>query len=50
MSLLDVRNVETYYGPIMAIRGVSMSVEEGKSSKRSQGSSAAGTSPGICSR
>ena len=30
MNLLDVRNVETYYGPIMAIRGVSMSVEEGK--------------------
>ncbi len=30
MSLLDVRNIETYYGPIMAIRGVSMSVPEGK--------------------
>ncbi len=30
MSLLDVRNIETYYGPIMAIRGVSMSVPQGK--------------------
>lgn len=26
-TLLDVRNVETYYGPIMAIRGVSLKVE-----------------------
>ncbi len=29
-NILEVRNLETYYGPIMAIRGVSMSVEEGK--------------------
>src|SRR5437016_5243876 len=28
-ALLDVSNIETYYGPIMAIRGVSFSVREG---------------------
>jgi branched-chain amino acid transport system ATP-binding protein len=28
--LLEMRNIETYYGPIMAIRGVSLSVEEGE--------------------
>ena len=26
--LLDIRNVETYYGPVMAIRGVSLTVNE----------------------
>lgn len=29
MPMLEVRNVESYYGPIMAIRGVSIDVEEG---------------------
>jgi branched-chain amino acid transport system ATP-binding protein len=29
-ALLELRNVETYYGPIMAIRGVSMVVEQGE--------------------
>jgi len=29
VSLLQVRNIETYYGPIMAIKGVSLDVEEG---------------------
>ncbi len=29
MSLLKVRNIETYYGPIMAIKGVSFEVPEG---------------------
>ena len=28
-ALLTVRNVETYYGPIMAIRGISLEVEDG---------------------
>ena len=28
--LLDIRNVETYYGPVMAIRGVSLTVDEGE--------------------
>lgn len=28
--LLEMRNIETYYGPIMAIRGVSLIVEEGE--------------------
>ena len=28
--LLNVRNVETYYGPVMAIRGVSLTVHEGE--------------------
>jgi branched-chain amino acid transport system ATP-binding protein len=28
-TLLEVKNIETYYGPIMAIRGVSMKVEAG---------------------
>src|SRR5579863_6836020 len=27
--MLTVRNVETYYGPIMAVRGVSLDVPEG---------------------
>jgi len=29
-NLLELKNVETYYGPVMAIRGVSMEVPEGK--------------------
>ncbi len=29
-ALLALRNIETYYGPIMAIRGVSMAVREGQ--------------------
>ena len=29
-NLLEIRNLETYYGPVMAIRGVSMVVPEGK--------------------
>ena len=29
-TLLRVRNLETYYGPIMAIRGVSFEVARGK--------------------
>jgi branched-chain amino acid transport system ATP-binding protein len=29
MALLDVQNIETYYGPIMAIRGATLKVEEG---------------------
>jgi len=29
-NLLEIRNLETYYGPIMAIRGVSMDVPAGK--------------------
>ena len=29
-NLLELRNIETYYGPIMAIRGISMHVPEGK--------------------
>ena len=29
-ALLELRNVETYYGPIMAIRGVSLAVPEGR--------------------
>jgi branched-chain amino acid transport system ATP-binding protein len=29
MSLLKVRNIETYYGPVMAIKGVSFDVTEG---------------------
>ncbi|MFT5138995.1 MAG: branched-chain amino acid transport system ATP-binding protein [Lysobacterales bacterium] len=28
--LLELRNIETYYGPVMAIRGVSMEVREGQ--------------------
>jgi branched-chain amino acid transport system ATP-binding protein len=28
--LLEVRNIETYYGPIMALRGVSLEVPEGR--------------------
>ena len=28
--LLEMRNIETYYGPIMAIRGVSLTVNEGE--------------------
>ncbi len=30
MGLLKVSNVETYYGPIMAIKGVSLEVQEGQ--------------------
>ena len=30
MSLLQLRNIESYYGPVMAIRGVSMEVREGQ--------------------
>ena len=29
-QVLQVRNLETFYGPVMAIRGVSLDVEEGK--------------------
>jgi branched-chain amino acid transport system ATP-binding protein len=29
VALLEISNIETYYGPIMAIRGVSLTVEEG---------------------
>ncbi|MAZ04766.1 MAG: ABC transporter ATP-binding protein [Sneathiella sp.] len=29
-SILKVRNIETYYGPIMAIRGISIDVREGQ--------------------
>src|SRR6185436_2867394 len=29
-SVLEVNNIETYYGPIMAIRGVSFKVPRGK--------------------
>ncbi|MBT8100553.1 MAG: ABC transporter ATP-binding protein [Gammaproteobacteria bacterium] len=28
--LLELRNIETYYGPIMAIRGVSLRIDEGE--------------------
>jgi branched-chain amino acid transport system ATP-binding protein len=28
--LLEIRNVETYYGPVMAIRGVSLKVDQGE--------------------
>lgn len=30
MSMLEIRNIESYYGPIMAIRGVSLDVVEGQ--------------------
>jgi branched-chain amino acid transport system ATP-binding protein len=30
MALLEVRNLETCYGPIQAVRGVSMQIEEGQ--------------------
>ena len=30
MTVLKVRNVETYYGAIMALRGVSIDVEQGE--------------------
>lgn len=30
VPLLEIRNLETYYGPVMAIRGVSMKVHEGE--------------------
>ena len=30
MDLLELRNIETYYGPILAIHGISMRVEEGR--------------------
>jgi branched-chain amino acid transport system ATP-binding protein len=29
-ALLELKNIETYYGPIMAIRGISMEIPEGK--------------------
>ena len=29
-ALLEMRNIETFYGPIMAIRGVSLTVNEGE--------------------
>jgi branched-chain amino acid transport system ATP-binding protein len=29
-ALLEVRNIETYYGPIMALRGISLEVHEGQ--------------------
>ena len=29
-NILELKNVETYYGPVMAIRGVSMEVSEGQ--------------------
>ncbi len=29
MTLLDIRNIETFYGPIMAIRGATLKVDEG---------------------
>ena len=29
VPLLEIRNLETYYGPVMAIRGVSLTVAEG---------------------
>ncbi|SVD48855.1 uncharacterized protein METZ01_LOCUS401709, partial [marine metagenome] len=28
-NILELKNVETYYGPVMAIRGVGMEVPEG---------------------
>jgi ABC-type sugar transport system ATPase subunit len=31
--ILKVSNIESYYGPIMAIRGVSLSLQEGRSSR-----------------
>ena len=30
MAILELTNIETYYGPIMAIRGISMQVNEGE--------------------
>ena len=30
VPLLEMRNIETYYGPIMAIRGVSLKIAEGE--------------------
>jgi branched-chain amino acid transport system ATP-binding protein len=30
MEILELTNVETYYGPIMAIRGISMTVKQGE--------------------
>ena len=29
MNLLEINNLETYYGPVMAIRGVSLNVPQG---------------------
>ena len=29
-ALLELRNIETYYGPVMAIKGVSLEVREGQ--------------------
>lgn len=30
MALLELRNIETYYGPVMAIKGISLEVREGQ--------------------
>ena len=30
MALLELQNIETYYGPVMAIRGVTLEVREGQ--------------------
>ena len=30
MALLTLRNIETYYGPVMAIRGISLEVPESR--------------------
>lgn len=30
MALLELRNIETYYGPVMAIKGISMEVRKGQ--------------------
>ena len=29
-NLLTLRNIETYYGPILAIKGISLDVQEGQ--------------------
>ena len=29
-NILTLRNIETYYGPILAIKGISLDVQEGK--------------------
>ena len=30
VALLELRNIETYYGPVMAIKGISLEVREGQ--------------------
>ena len=30
VNILTLRNIETYYGPILAIKGISLDVQEGK--------------------